>query len=245
MLLIGGLTCAGIIGVLVWFVHWGVAVMARPNWQRHANQILRRSRVAHSQVRKAIQSCPRHLRKTLAKAMGEADRLLARQQEIMKAAARIGRSLGRSDIRKLRNDLRIYSEKETREANPRVRSQYSHARQAVEAQIAHYNAVAERLRQMLEAMREIQGTLEAMQPRLARLAMYEVDTTTDVDVEASREVLEDLDLLIGELERLEAGGILLDMEQIEREVEQDAHRRVAEGQFELEEAILPPTESHT
>jgi len=102
--------------------------------------------------------------------------------------------------------------------------------------------VTERLRRMLEAMREIQSTLEAMQPRVARLTMYEVDTDTDVDMAASREVLEDLDLLIGELEAIETDGSLSDIELIQREVEKDAQRRVQEGQLEFDQDPVAPQE---
>lgn len=240
-LVLGGLGCAGIVGLLAWFVYWGVTVASRPGWQGYAERIIRQSRAAHSQVRLSVQQSPKHVRKTLARALGEADRLLHRQQQLRSAAVKVGRGLGRTNVRKIRNDLRAYSDKEAREPNPRVRSQYTQARKALEAQVAHYNAVNDRLRKMLEAMREIQSTLEAMQPRIARLAMYEIDTDADIDVAASREVLEDLDLLIGELEAIDAEDALVDMELIEREVERDARRRVEEGRVDPDqEAVAPP-----
>jgi|GEM_PF-1609585 hypothetical protein len=242
VLLVGGLGCAGVVGLFAWFVYWGVSVGSRPSWHGYAERIVRRSRAAHSEVRLAVQQSPKHIRKTLAKALLEADRLLERQQDMKNAAIRIGRGLGRINLRRLQNDLRSYTDKEAREPNPRVRAQYVQARKALEAQVAHYNAVTERLRRMLEAMREIQSTLEAMQPRVARLTMYEVDTDTDVDMAASREVLEDLDLLIGELEAIETDGSLSDIELIQREVEKDAQRRVQEGQLEFDQDPVAPQE---
>ncbi len=241
-LLIGGLGCASVIGLFAWLVYWGVSVSSRPSWQGYAERIVRRSRSAHSQVRLAVQQSPKHVRKTLAKALHEADRLLKRQQDMKNAAIRVGRGLGRTNLRRLRNDLRSYTDKEAREPNPRVRAQYAQARKALEAQVAHYNAVTERLRRMLEGMREIQSTLEAMQPRIARLAMYEVDTDTEVDMAASREILEDLDLLIGELESIDTDGSLSDIELIQREVEKDAQRRVQEGQLEFDQEPVAPQE---
>ncbi|MBD3173635.1 MAG: hypothetical protein GF320_00530 [Armatimonadia bacterium] len=241
--LIMGLGCAGIVGGIAWFIYWGLSVGSRPSWQGHAEQIIRRSRAAHSQVRQAINGSPKHLRRTLGKALKEADRLLQRQQELRNAAVRIGRSMGKTNLRRVRSQLKAYAEKEAQESNPRVKSQYTQARKALEAQIAHYNAVGDKLRKILETMREIQGTLEAMQPRIVRLSMYDVDAGPDLDVAASHEIVEDLDLLIGELENIEAEDALLDMELIEREVEEEAQRRVAEGEIELEQDVLPPTET--
>ncbi len=241
VLLVGGLGCAGVVGLFAWFVYWGVSVGSRPSWHGYAERIVRRSRAAHSEVRLAVQQSPKHIRKTLAKALLEADRLLERQQDMKNAAIRIGRGLGRINLRRLQNDLRSYTDKEAREPNPRVRAQYVQARKALEAQVAHYNAVTERLRRMLEAMREIQSTLEAMQPRVARLTMYR-STRIPMSTWRRRGGSGGPRPPSSELEAIETDGSLSDIELIQREVEKDAQRRVQEGQLEFDQDPVAPQE---
>jgi hypothetical protein len=137
------------------------------------------------------------------------------------------------NIERAQRDLQAYQRKEAMEGNPRVREQYTQARKALEAQLAHFSALRSKLYQILESMREIQSTVEAMQPRIVRLALHTVDTGSDVAVGESREVLEELDVFIAELESMDAEDSLLDVDAIKREVERDKQRRVESGEIDV------------
>jgi len=238
-MVVAGLICAGGMAAIGLLVASAVSVTRRTSWQAQADAIVARTKKAHHQVRGAVTESPRVLRRSLSKALDQAERLVKRQAELRAAGIKMMRGLEGLNMRRMQRDLDAYRAREDGEANPRVKAQYTHGRKAVESQIAHFNALRTKLIQILETMREIQGTVEAMQPRIVRLAMYGVDTGPELAMTESREVLEELDVFIGELEAFDAEDALLDADAVDREVKADAERRLASGQLEFESSFAP------
>jgi len=238
-MVVAGLICAGGILAIGLLIASAVSVTRRTSWQAQADAIAARTKKAHHQVRAAVTESPRVLRRSLSKALDQAERLMKRQAELRATGIKMMRGLQGLNMRRMQRELDAYRAREDAEANPRVKAQYAHGRKALESQIAHFNALRTKLIQILETMREIQGTVEAMQPRIVRLAMYGVDTGPDLAMNESREVLEELDLFIGELEAFDAQDALLDVDAVDREVKAEAERRLASGQLEFESSFAP------
>jgi len=92
-LILLGASCAFIVGVLAWAIASATRTVRRGPWQSEADSIVARTQAALAGVRRTVAESPRSLQKSLSSAVHEAERLVARQQELRKAGLTVTRGL--------------------------------------------------------------------------------------------------------------------------------------------------------
>ncbi len=244
VMVILALACVGATGLIAYFIAQAVRVGTRGQWEAEADAVIARSHAAYHEVRRAINEGPRDLRQSLSSALKQGDRLLRRLEELKKAGMRITRGLQSSSIIRVQREIQHFYAQESRTRDARLREDYANARRALERQIAHYNALRTKLLEILANMREIQSVVEGMYPRVVRLTLHGVDVSPEIELrdDTSVGVLEEMDIYIEELEKMDASSDLLDIAAIERDIEYETRRRIESGELEFDPALVPPSE---
>lgn len=243
-LLVLGLACVGVVGGVIWAITSVSRAVGRGQWEAEADAIVARTQEALAGVRRAVAESPRSLQKSLSSAVREADRLVARQQELRKAGLTVTRGLENRALLRAQREVQRLARLEAQTADPTMRQEYGRSRKLLEQQIAHYGALRDKLLQIRENMRRIQGVVEGMQPRIIRLALHDagVEAPTTVLDDIKPSVLDELDIYIEELEKMDAMKDLLDIDAIQRDIEAETKRRLETGELAVDPGLIPPGE---
>ncbi len=239
-LLVLGLICAAIVGGVGYLLFSAARTMGRGPWQEEAEAVIARTQAAFTDLRRTIAESDRSLQRSLSSAVREAERLLKRQEELKRMGLTVTRGLQNKAFLRAQREVQRLRALEQRANDPRLRAEYTKSRELLERQIAHYGALRDKLLQILENMREIQGVVEAMQPRVIRLALHDatVQAPSTVMDGVKPSVLEELDIYIDELEKMDAMSELLDINAIERDIEAETQRRLQTGELSVDPALL-------
>jgi hypothetical protein len=241
-LLFLGVACAAVVGGITYLIFGAARTMRRGQWQAQADAIIARTQAAFSDLRRTVAESPRTLQRSLASALKEAERLLKRQEDLRRAGLTVTRGLENRALLQAQREVARLAMMEQRSADQRTRDEYRKSRVLLERQIAHYGALRDKLLQILENMREIQSVVEGMQPRIIRLALHDagVQVPTTVLSDVTPSVLEELDVYIEELEKMDAMSDLLDLDVIQRDIEAETQRRLATGELTVDPALVQP-----
>lgn len=226
-----GLGCAGTALAL------GLAVAAlasrgtRTEWEAEAHAVLRRAEAANRRLRSAVAASPKGIKRSLRPVLKQADELVRRVRDYRDAGVRAIRGLEGIDVARLERELLQWQHRERTEADPALRAQHGKTRESLEHQVAHVNALRSKLSQLIGRMRDMQATLEAMQPRIARLSLHGVDSVELGASSSEGDVLSELDVFIEELSRFDD---TLDIEAIKADIEAETKRRLATGELEYD-----------
>lgn len=244
LLLILSLACIGVVGGIGYLIFSAARTMQRGQWQSEADAICARTQAAFTDLRRTVAESPRSLQRSLSSAMREAERLLKRQEELKRMGLTVTRGLQNRAFLRAQREIQRLRTLEQRASDPGLRAEYGKSRVLLERQVAHYGALRDKLLQILQNMREIQGVVEAMQPRIIRLALHDatVQAPTTVLDGVKPSVVEELDIYIDELEKMDAMSDLLDLDAIQRDIERETQRRLETGEFAVDPGLAAPEE---